>query len=193
MTVHPVQMGGEMIQRVGHVPVAQVPRPGAIAEHRPVVLLSGGDDLGVAFGVEELILGRDAVVRQDDGRLTAQVDELLKHAPPARLAYTKQHRPAVPRLVGRMRLQARIPLSRARRRVGIDPVQVRDHRLHRGAQAVEIQAVEARLCTPATLRVVVRAQPPDEVDDVGVAPHPRREASEPAQRLLGIAVALPAP
>ena len=39
------------------------------------------------------------------------------------------------------------------------------------------------------MSVVVRAKPSDEVEDVGVAPHPRRESTEAAERLLGVAIA----
>ena len=54
---------------------------------------------------------------------------------------------------------------------------------HRGVQAVEVEPVEADLRSPCPARVVVRAQPADEVEHVGVAPHPGREALEAAQRL----------
>ena len=54
-------------------------------------------------------------------------------------------------------------------------------------QAVEVEPIEARLAAPAQ-RVVVRAEPSDEIQHVCIAPHPRGKASEPAQRLGSVGV-----
>jgi hypothetical protein len=60
-------------------------------------------------------------------------------------------------------------------------------RVHGGMQAVEIEAVEpdAVGCQDG---FVVRAEPPDEVEHVGVPPHPRRESLEVTQRIDGVSV-----
>jgi hypothetical protein len=54
-------------------------------------------------------------------------------------------------------------------------------------QAVEIEAVEADPAALLTGRVEI-AQPPDEVENVGVPPHPGREAAKAAERIDRIGV-----
>jgi hypothetical protein len=61
------------------------------------------------------------------------------------------------------------------------------HGLARRPEGVHVEPVDAHVFGVGA-RVVVRAQPGDEVAHVGVAPHPRREAREPGQRLLGARV-----
>ena len=90
-----VEVREQVVERVGHVAVAQVPRAGAVAEHRAVVLLGVGDDGGVLLGEELLVLGGEAVAAQVVAGRAAQLDELLDHAPPAWLADAEQDRLAV--------------------------------------------------------------------------------------------------
>ena len=73
-------------------------------------------------------------------------------------------------------------------RLGVDLVQVGDHGLHRGVQAVEVQTVEADLAACPADAVVVVAEPADEVEDVGVAPHPGRESPESRQGVDGLGI-----
>src|SRR5690348_13973718 len=72
------------------------------------------------------------------------------------------------------------------RRIRVDPFEVLSHGLNRGVQAVEVQSVEPGLSPALWLRVVVGSQPLDKLNNIGVAPHPPREAPEIAQRLLAI-------
>ena len=86
-------------------------------------------------------------------------------------------------------VEAGIAVPRTLGRFGVDLVQVGDHGRHRGVQAVEVQAVEARPWgEPEPDRVVVVAKPADEVEDVGVAPHPGRESLESRQRVDGLGI-----
>src|SRR5207245_5654519 len=52
-------------------------------------------------------------------------------------------------------------------------------------EAVQIQAVEARLPQRVAGNDIALPQPSDEVEDHGVAPHPCGEALKAAQSLLG--------
>src|SRR5271165_4807118 len=76
----------------------------------------------------------------------------------------------------------------------INLLEIADYLLHRSMQAVEIQPVETGLATMLrSTASIVGPQPLDEVTDGGVAPHPRRETLESAQRLFRCCVgALPA-
>jgi len=80
-------------------------------------------------------------------------------------------------------VEARIPCTGALCLVGIDRVEVRDDCFDRGSQAVEVEPVEARHAERIGDPVVAFAQPVDELDHLGVAPHPGREAPEISQRL----------
>ena len=83
--------------------------PGAVAEHRAVVLLGVGDDGGVLLGEEVLVLGGGPVPREVLAGAPAQLHELLEHAPAARLADAEQHGLAVLGSLARVWLQALVP------------------------------------------------------------------------------------
>ena len=85
-------------------------------------------------------------------------------------------------------MQALVAAASSRRGRRVDLLEVGDHGLHRRAQAVEVEAVEAHASPRSREAFVVGAQPPDEVQDLGVAPHPGGESAEAAQGLLGVAV-----
>ena len=77
--------------------------------------------------------------------------------------------------------ETRIAIPRPFRCLGIDFVQIADHFLDRGVEAVEIESVEADLLIVTADAIVVLAQPADETEHVGVAPHPGRKALEVAE------------
>ena len=79
-------------------------------------------------------------------------------------------------------------MSRAFGRFGIDFAQVTEHRFDRSVQTVKIEAVETAFAIFECLLVVVLAQPADEIEDIGVAPHPLRKTLEPAQCFHAIVV-----
>src|ERR1700681_1154151 len=71
-------------------------------------------------------------------------------------------------------------------RGGIGPLEIFDHGCHRGMQAVEIESVKAGLSGTGRKGVIVRSQPLDKLDHIGVAPHPSWEAPKVAERFLSI-------
>ena len=114
-----VEMGDELVERVRHVTVAQVPGRRVAGEHRPVVLLGVGDDGRVLLGEEVVVLGHGAVARQVLAGPPAQLDELLDDPAPAGLARALQHRMPVLAVPARERLQALVaPPGAAGRRRG---------------------------------------------------------------------------
>src|SRR6266545_206300 len=80
-------------------------------------------------------------------------------------------------------VEAGVPGTCALRGLGIDSLEVLDDRVHRGVQAVEVEAVEADLGRARRQLAVPLPQPAEEGDDVGVPPHPGREAAEVGERL----------
>ena len=118
----------------------------------------------------------------------AQLDQLLDRR------LLTRFRAAEARLVGvHLRfavevVEAAIAFPRALRRFGIDLLEVGDDHIHGRVEAVEIEPVEADFCRSVGQGVVVLAQPLDELDDVGVAPHPDRKAPEARQGLIGARV-----
>ncbi len=85
-------------------------------------------------------------------------------------------------------VEARVTFACSSCLLGIDALEVLDHRFDRSAQAVEVETVEADLGRRARLRVVARPQPLDERQHVAVSPHPRREATKAFQRSVRVAV-----
>ncbi len=90
-----VEVDHQLIQRVGHVAVAQVPRRRLATEDRAVVLLGVGDDARVLLGDEHLVFADEAVTQQVLAGAAAQLHELLEHSAPTGVAYAQQHRLAV--------------------------------------------------------------------------------------------------
>ncbi len=74
--------------------------------------------------------------------------------------------------------QAAVAQPRHPRRLGVDAVEVGEHRVARGVEAVEIEAVKADLGRGVLDPQVVLPQPGDELRHFLVAPHPGREAGE---------------
>src|SRR5712671_2182571 len=83
-------------------------------------------------------------------------------------------------------VEAGVPSAGSLCSIGVDPLEILDHGFHRGVQAVKIEPVKAGLSSALGKGIVVRPQPLDKLDHIGVAPHPSRKAPEVAERLLGI-------
>ena len=71
----------QLTEGVDHVPIAEVPRVGAPAEHRAVVRLRVPDQTGILLGVEELVRGDPPVAARVGRPLTVQLDELCDDLP----------------------------------------------------------------------------------------------------------------
>src|SRR5258707_15358228 len=82
-------------------------------------------------------------------------------------------------------LKAGVTFTGTGRRRGVHPVQVGDDVVHGSVQTIQVEAVEPGLGLPTAAQpVVVLTLPDHEIQDVGVPPHPGREALEFAQCLL---------
>ena len=142
--VVPVDVRHQVVEGVGHVAVAQVPGGRRVAEHRAVVLLGVGHQRGVLLGEEVLVLGdqrrRGAGSRPRRRRSSTSCCE---HVPPARVADPEQDGAAVLGALAAVGLQALVATARPLGRCRVVHVEVGDHGLDRGAQAVEVEPVEA--------------------------------------------------
>jgi hypothetical protein len=85
-------------------------------------------------------------------------------------------------------LEARVAEPRPRGGGVVHLPEVLQHRPDRRVQAVQVDPVEPALGPPLPDRAVVLPQPADEVEHVGVAPHPLREPLEPAERVARVRV-----
>ena len=84
--------------------------------------------------------------------------------------------------------EATVMMPRALRRFRIDFAQISQHRFDRSVQTIKIEPVKAAFPIFERLLIVVLAQPADEIEDIGIAPHPLREPFETAQRFHAIDV-----
>ena len=178
----------ERVEGVDHVRVAKVPGRDAAAEHGAVVLLGVSDQAGVLFGGEELFDRSPPVAACIFGGTAAHVDELRDNLGFAGVAEAESGGIAVGLRVFAEVFEAGVAVAGARRSFRIHLVEIGEYRLHRSVHAVEIEAEEAGFGLPLGERVIVSAQPADEVEDVGVAPHPCRKALKSIQGLGGIDV-----
>jgi hypothetical protein len=166
------------------VPVAEVPAGDAPAKDGAVVLLGVHDKARVLLGEEVAIFRHAAVAAGQLHGAVAQLDELLDRRLLAGL------RAAQPRLVGvHLRIaaeviEAGVALARPPCRLGVDLIEIGDYRLHRRVEAIQVQPLGADLGRSRRQRVVPFSQPRDELDYIGIAPHPARKAAKVGQRLL---------
>jgi hypothetical protein len=176
----------ELEQRLGHVPVALVPRHDGAAKQRAVVALGVDDQARVLLG-EEPRVGAAVAQRVPCG-LLAQLDELCDDLALAGLGAAQTGLVGIHARVAAEPLEAGVALASALRRRRVGLAEVGDDGLHRGSRAVEVQSVEAGLRRAGRERIVVLAQPRGELGDRAIAPHPRREAAEVAERVLAAGV-----
>ncbi len=178
----------QCIERLGHVPVPEVPGGDLAPVHRPVVVLGIAHQPRILLGVEVVVLRDPAVAHGIFGRMAAEVDKLGDHLVLASLAQLERGGKAIGLGVVAVEVKAGVAVARALGRLGVDLVQIGNHGRHRGVQAIEVQAVETDLRRAGPDRVVVVAEPADEVEDVGIAPHPGGESLESRQRVNGLGV-----
>ena len=83
-----------------------------------------------------------------------------------------------------------VAVARSSGRVRVDFVKIGKYSFNRAVQAVQIEAVEASFLLGRRQQVVAVTQPADEVQHVGIAPHPGREAPEVGEGLIGCRVCI---
>ena len=171
----------------GHVLITEVPRLDAASEHRPVVLFGVSHEARVLRREEEVVGGDAAVAAGILHAAPLQREQLGDDLALARGTQSERRRVAVRLHLVTELIEARVADARAARGFGIDFSEIGEHRFNGCAKAVQVEAVEADPSI-GRLRVVVRAEPADEIEDVGVAPHPGGEAPEAGQRFDGIRV-----
>src|SRR6202011_1603228 len=83
-------------------------------------------------------------------------------------------------------LEAGVALARPFRRFGVETFEGGDQDVDRAVETVEVEAVKAHRWSVGGQGGVMTPQPLDELEDVAIAPHPRREAVEIRERVIGI-------
>ena len=182
VTELPVEMIGQRVERRRHVTIAQVPRRHLGAVHLLVVLLGVTHHERVLFRMEELVFGDPTVATQVGIRAMTQRDQLGDHFVLAGHCTLVGEGVAVGLAGAADVVEAGVALAGPTGLRRIDGIEVPDDRLHRRRQAVQVEAVEADLRRGMALCVVARSEPLHELEDLAVAPHPRREPTEVGER-----------
>ena len=169
--------------------LAQIPCRRLRAVHRRVDTLRVLYDAGVLQSVKVLFLRFSTSA----SRLSHSA-ALLKfhHAGDGRVATGSANATkngVASRVVGEV-IEAGILRAGAIGCLGVDPLEVSEHGFPGSAQAIEIETVKADLRSAGGKLIVICAQPVDELDHRGVAPHPRGKAPEPGERFYCVGVAL---
>jgi hypothetical protein len=182
------QVEGECFERFGHVAVSHVPRERLAEEQRAIIPLGVSHEARVLFRNEERV-ARDASVAQciDVGG-PSQLDELVDHRGFARWRQAEVGGIPVGLGVRPEGIEARIARSRALCRRRVHGVEVGEDRGHRCVQTIQVESVEAGALCPVRQTVVVAAQPADEIEHVGVAPHPLWEPREAGEGIGGVGI-----
>ena len=163
----------DVLQRVEHVPVAQVPGRRRALVHDAVVVLGRARDAGVLDGIEVGLGAAVDVVEPVSEKVLQLGEERLI----ARPLMAGRDGAAIARRVGLPGAQAAVAAARLVRGLGIDLVEVAQDGIDRGVEAVDVEAAELG---PALRRpmLVLGPQPLHEIAHLDVAPHPGREARE---------------
>lgn len=179
-------MAAQREQRVAHVRIAQVPGIRARAQHRAAVRLHVDHDLRVVFREEPRIERANAVVREIRRLALAQLQPLREHAGRRGGPRAGGDRVAVSTGLAHV-VERRVALPRELGLLGIDAVEIADHRVGATVQAVQIEPVDARARLPRQGRVAL-AQPADELAHRTIAPHPCGQARQVRERRIGVGI-----
>ena len=167
--------------------IASVPGFHAATKHRTVIFFGVFHEPSVLLGEEEFVVGDAAVAARVRNGTLLQLDQLPEHFFLAGFGEAERCSIAVRLRVLAEMIEARVAVARPPGCVRVDLVQISQHGLHRGMQAVEIEAVESGLHR-GRHSLVVFAQPTHEIEDVGIAPHPRRKALETGECFLAVGI-----
>ena len=135
----------ELVQGVGHVLVAQVPRVGPTVEHRAVVSLGIAHHARVLLRIEQLVGGGRAVVPQEARGVGAQLAQLLNGLAPAVVLQAEVHCVAIGLRIVRQLVEATVAGACTLRCIRVGVREVGEHRMHRLAQAVQVESEKAHL------------------------------------------------
>ena len=184
---HAIEIAQQLPERVDHVAIAQVPRLGTPPEHRPVVRFGVPHQPRILLGIEEVVGRHSPIAARVLGPFVVELEQLRHDVAFTRRVQAETGRIAVLLHFLAKLIEAPVPPARPTGRLRVHLVEKGEHRLHRRSKAIQIQPVEAGTLV-RRLPLVVGPQPADEVEHVGVAPHPRREASEIGERLDGFLI-----
>src|SRR3954463_6019778 len=161
----PAEMSSQRIQPLGHVGVAQVPRLAAM-EHDAVVGLGVLNQPCVLLSEEKLVLGHAPVALHELGGSALKIQELANSRVCARLSRAKASRIAIILWISAKLLEASVALAGLLRRLRINSIQVAKHCLDRAVEAVKVEPIKAGLGRIAGKRIVMIAQPADEIEHI---------------------------
>src|SRR5438046_3362410 len=80
-------------------------------------------------------------------------------------------------------IETRVTAPRMFRRLAVDFPEIAYHRFDGGEERIEIDAIETDATITRMNFLIEIAQPADEIEHVGIAPHPRRKANEIGERI----------
>ena len=168
-------------QRVGHMAIAQIPRRDAAAKHLSIIFLSVFHHACVLHGIEALVARRIVGVSKRCCRHALHFRELRDRRILARSGRAETRCVGIALAIAIEAVEAGVIIARLSSRVRIDAVEITYDGVDGRVKAVKIESVESDFASRIANAVVVPAQPFDERQHVGVAPHPRRKACEAPQ------------
>src|SRR5581483_5029622 len=135
------EMIKQPVQRLCHVPVAQVPGAHASTKHRAVIALRVSNDLGILTRREELVA--ELTARFDRGTSAAHFEQLFDYTLLAALSQLKSRRVTVRLRVFAELVEAAIPEACSCSRLRVRAIEKPQHLLGGAVQAVQIETEEA--------------------------------------------------
>src|SRR6202023_3564236 len=141
----PTEMRHQRLEGLDHMAVAQVPRRHFAKKHRPVIFFGVLDHARILLGVKELLLRDASIALRVLGGTAAQLDELADDLVFARSVEVAGGDETIDLRVRTEMVEAGITSPGPPCRVRVDLLEILQHGLHRGMEAVEIETVEAGL------------------------------------------------
>ncbi len=171
-------MINQRVEGTGHVLVTKVPRGDLGPVHLVVVLLGVADQPGVLLGVELLVFGHPAIPSEVHVRPTPQLHELGHDFVLAWGGPLVDDGVPVGLTLDTDMVEARVTPSCHFGLRWVDLIEIANDCLDRGAQAVEVEPVEAGFRRRMGLSLVTGPEPLDEAQHIPVSPHPGGNAPE---------------
>src|SRR5438132_1727104 len=150
-------------------------------KHRSVIFFCISYQARILFCKEELIGRQLTIALRIFHRTALQFQQLFYHGIFTGLSCSEPRGVSVSLGVFSKMFEAGITVAGASTSFWIDLCKVAEHGLNGRIQAVQVESIETGFVFSARKLVIVLAKPSDEIESIGIAPHPGRKPFEITQ------------
>src|SRR5437588_6766749 len=158
-------------------------------KHRSVIFFCISYQARILFCKEELIGRQPTIALRIFHRTALQFQQLFYHGIFTGLSCSEPRGVSVSLGVFSKMFEAGITVAGASTCFWIDFCKIAEHGLNGGIQAVQVESIETGFVFSARKLVIVLAKPSDEIENIGIAPHPGRKPFEIAESFTRFTIA----